>query len=161
MTVISVEKDLENLAVDVVAEFKAPVDRVWQLWADPRKLERWWGPPGYPATFEQHSFEPCGDVTYYMTSPEGEKYRGWWQINSVDPPTSIEFRDGFADSEGKPVQDMPVTMVQVTFSELPDGTRMEMHSVYASREALDQVVEMGMLEGIRLAVGQMDELLAA
>jgi uncharacterized protein YndB with AHSA1/START domain len=160
MTVISVEKDLENLAVDVVAEFKAPVDRVWQLWSDPRKLERWWGPPGYPATFEQHAFEPGGDVTYYMTSPEGEKYRGWWRINAVNPPTSLEFRDGFADSEGKPAEEMPVTTVQVTLSELPEGTRMEMHSVYASREALDQVVEMGMLEGIRLAVGQMDELLA-
>jgi uncharacterized protein YndB with AHSA1/START domain len=42
MTVISVETDHEHLVVTVVSEFEASVERVWELWADPRKLERWW-----------------------------------------------------------------------------------------------------------------------
>ena len=75
MTVISVETDHEHLVVTVVSEFEASVERVWELWADPRKLERWWGPPSYPATFETHHLVPGGQVKYLMTSPEGETAR--------------------------------------------------------------------------------------
>ena len=45
--------------------------RVWQLWADPRLLERWWGPPGFPATFEHHDLTPGGTITYFMSGPDG------------------------------------------------------------------------------------------
>ena len=54
MTVTSVHKDFDNLTLTVVADFDAPTERVWQLWADPRHLERWWGPPSHPATVEAH-----------------------------------------------------------------------------------------------------------
>jgi len=50
MTVTSVDKDLDDLTLTLTADFDAPIERVWELWADPRKLERWWGPPEYPAT---------------------------------------------------------------------------------------------------------------
>ena len=49
MSVISVEKDLDSLSLTLVADFDAPIERVWQLWVDPRQLERWWGPPTHPA----------------------------------------------------------------------------------------------------------------
>ena len=39
MSVISVEKDLDSLSLTLVADFDAPIDRVWELWADPRQLE--------------------------------------------------------------------------------------------------------------------------
>jgi uncharacterized protein YndB with AHSA1/START domain len=100
MSVTSVEKDFDRLTLTVIADFDASPERVWQLWADPRKLERWWGPPSYPATVEQHDLAPGGDVTYFMTSPEGEKYRGWWRVTSVNPPKSLEFTDGFANQDG-------------------------------------------------------------
>ena len=160
MTVMSVEKDLENLAVVLVAEFSAPVEKVWGLWTDPRKLERWWGPPDYPATFEQHDLSAGSDVAYYMTSPTGDKYRGWWQITSVTPPSEITFVDGFADAEGNPNPALPTTNVTVTFTEQSGLTRMVMQSKYGSMEHLNQAVEMGMLQGIRLAADQMDALLA-
>ena len=47
MTVTAVRKDAEALTLTLDAEFEAPAERVWQLWADPRQLERWWGPPTY------------------------------------------------------------------------------------------------------------------
>jgi len=53
MSVTSIEKDFDRLTLVVVADFDATPERVWQLWADPRKLERWWGPPSYPATVQQ------------------------------------------------------------------------------------------------------------
>ncbi|GAA5215480.1 SRPBCC domain-containing protein [Streptomyces sp. BB1-1-1] len=160
MSVTSLDKDLDNLTFTLIADFAAPVERVWELWADPRQLERWWGPPTYPATVEEHDLTPGGDVTYFMTGPEGDKHRGWWRIASVDAPTSLEFTDGFADADGVPSADMPTTTTRVTLTERDGGTRMEMRSAFDTREQMDQLAKMGMEEGLREAVGQMDGLLA-
>jgi uncharacterized protein YndB with AHSA1/START domain len=159
MTVTSVEKDFDSLTLTLVADFDAPIEQVWQLWADPRRLERWWGPPSYPATVEQHDLIPGGDVTYFMTGPGGEKSRGWWRLTSVDPPKSLEFTDGFADQQGKPIADMPTTTVQMQLTQHDGGTRMVVRSVFGSRDHMEQVVNLGGLEGLKQAVGQMDGLL--
>src|SRR5206468_12185633 len=113
MSVTNVTRDLDNLTLTLFADFDAPIERVWQLWADPRQLERWWGPPTYPSTVEQHDLTPGGEVTYYMTGPEGEKHRGWWRITSVNPPKSLEFTDGFADQDGTPIAHMPISTVHM------------------------------------------------
>ncbi len=161
MTVTSVDKDLDSLTLTLIADFDAAVEEVWRLWDDPRQLERWWGPPGYPATVEEHDLSAGGEVTYFMTSPEGERFRGWWRITSVDPPVSLAFEDGFADENGAPVADMPITTVRLQLTEREDGgTRMELCSVFASQEQMEQLLGMGMLEGLRQAVGQMDALLS-
>ena len=44
MSVTSVEKDPESLTMTVTADLDATVERAWQLWADPRQFEQWWGP---------------------------------------------------------------------------------------------------------------------
>ena len=64
MSVIRVDKDFERLSLILVAEFDAPIER-----ADPRQLERWWGPPTHPATVEKHGLSAGGEVTYVMTGP--------------------------------------------------------------------------------------------
>jgi uncharacterized protein YndB with AHSA1/START domain len=160
MSVTSVDKNLDSLTITLVADFDAPIERVWQLWADPRKLERWWGPPSYPATMEKHDLTPGGDVTYFMTGPDGDQPRGWWRVTSVNPPKSLEFTDGFANQDGTPNADMPITRVHMQLTEHSGGTRMELRSVFESREQMEQLVSMGVVEGLQQAVGQMDALLA-
>ncbi|MET0520844.1 MAG: SRPBCC domain-containing protein [Jiangellaceae bacterium] len=160
MSVTSVDKNLDSLTITLVADFDAPIERVWQLWADPRKLERWWGPPSYPATVEKHDLTPGGDVTYFMTGPDGDQPRGWWRVTSVNPPKSLEFTDGFANQDGTPNADMPITRVHMQLTEHGGGTRMELRSVFESREQMEQLVSMGVVEGLQQAVGQMDGLLA-
>ncbi len=161
MSVTSLDKDFDTLTMTLVADFDAPVERVWQLWADPRQLERWWGPPTHPATVEEHDLSPGGTVTYFMTSPEGEKYRGYWQIAAVDAPGSLAFTDGFADQDGAPNPEMPTTTVEMQLTEHGGGTRMELRSAYASKEQMQELIDMGMAEGLQQSVGQMDALLAA
>ena len=161
MTTTTVDHDIDTLSLTLTADFAAPPERVWQLWADPRQLERWWGPPTYPATVEAHDLTPGGQVTYFMTSPEGERYHGWWRIQSVDPHTSLEFADGFADQDGTPNPDMPVTTTRVQLVGHEGGTRMEIHSTFETKEQMEQLLAMGMDEGLREAVGQIDALLAA
>jgi len=160
MTVTSVEKDFDNLTFTLVADFDAPIERVWQLWADPRLLERWWGPPSHPATVEEHDLTLGGAVAYVMTSPEGERYPAWWRITSVDPPKYLEFIDGWADQDGIPIADRSTTTVQVQLTEHEGGTRMQVRSIFDSREQMEQMVSMGATEVFQQTVGQMDALLA-
>ena len=161
MPVISVDKDTDALEMTVVAEFDAPVERTWELWADPRKLERWWGPPSHPATVVDHDLTPGGRVSYFMTSPEGDKYHGWWKVESVDAPRLLQVEDGFADDAGEPNPDMPTTRMRVALADRDGGgTRVTILSTFPSAEALEQMLEMGMEEGMREAMGQMDAVLA-
>lgn len=162
MTVIDIEKNPEARTLTVTARFDAPPARVWQIWADPRQLERWWGPPTYPATVIDYDLTPGGGVTYFMTGPEGDKHHGWWRFVSVDAPHSLEFEDGFADDTGRPNPELPTMAVRVTLD--PDGaaaTRMQVVSTFPTLAAMQQLETMGMVEGMRAAMGQIPDLLAA
>ena len=144
-----------------MADFDAPIDQVWELWSDPRGLERWWGPPTEPATVEKHDLSPGGEVTYLMTGPEGDTHHGVWRVTAVDPPTSLEFTDAFAEPDGMPIADMPVSTVSVRLIERESGTRMKMRLAFESRADMEKLVSTGVVDGLQEAVGQMDALLAA
>ncbi|MCU1379053.1 MAG: Activator of Hsp90 ATPase 1 family protein [Acidimicrobiales bacterium] len=160
MSVTDVHKDTETRTMTITAEFAAPVERVWQLWADPRQLERWWGPPTYPATVVDHDLRPGGTVNYLMTGPEGDQPRGYWRVLAVDAPHHLEFEDGFADEAGVPNPDMPTTTIRVALDEQLDGrTRMAIRTAFPSAEAMDQMIAMGMVEGMTEAISQIDDLL--
>jgi uncharacterized protein YndB with AHSA1/START domain len=161
MTGTSVRKDPEALTMTVEVELDVPVERAWQLWADPRQLERWWGPPTWPATFEQHDVVIGGRSSYYMTGPEGEKARGWWRFVALDEPRRLEFEDGFSDESGAPDASMPTIQVRVDLEEAGPGTRMTITSRFDTADQMEQVVQMGMVEGMTAAMGQIDGLLAA
>jgi uncharacterized protein YndB with AHSA1/START domain len=158
VSLTNVEKDFDSLSLTLTADFDAPVERVWQLWADPRQLERWWGPPTYPATVERHDLTPGGDVTYFMTGPGGETIRGWWRVTAVDAPRSLEFTDGFADRHGTPIES-PVTTVKVRLHDRDDGTRMVLRFTFASRDHMDQLERRGAFAVFPQSVGQMDLVL--
>jgi uncharacterized protein YndB with AHSA1/START domain len=160
MTITSVDTDYDSLAINLIADFDNPIDQVWELWSDPRKLERWWGPPGYPATVERHALAPGGEVTYFMTGPEGDQHRGMWRVTSVDPPTSLQFTDAFADSDGAPLEDSPVSEISIRLLEHEGGTRMEMRMTFETREDMERIVDLGTVEGLKQAVSQIDGLLA-
>jgi uncharacterized protein YndB with AHSA1/START domain len=161
MTVTNVHKDLSALTMIVHAEFDADVDRVWRLWADPRELERWWGPPTFPATVVAHDLSPGAAVTYFMTGPSGETHHGWWRVLEVDPPRRLRVEDGFGDAQGAPDPAMPTMTAEFVLSSRDGGgTRVTITSAYKTREQMEQLLRMGMEEGLRAAMGQMDALLA-
>jgi len=162
MTVTNVSKDADALTLTITSEFDATVERVWQVWADPRQLEQWWGPPTYPATVVEHDLTPGGTVTYFMTGPEGDQPHGYWRVVAVDAPRLLELEDGFADDTGAPNADLPVTTTRVALAErLGGGTTMSIETTFPSAEAMEQMSAMGMEEGMTEAMGQLDGLLAA
>ena len=161
MTVTAVRKNPDALAMTITTELDASPERVWQLWSDPRQLERWWGSPTYPATFTTHDLAPGSRVEYHMTGPTGDQPRGYWDILEADPPRLLVFRDGFANEDGTPNEQLPRNEGRVTIEPISEGrTRMSIESRFPSVAAMEQILAMGMEEGLTQAVGQIDAILA-
>ena len=162
MTVTAIEKDPENLTMTLTAEFDASPERVWQLLADPRQLERWWGPPEYPATFTKHDLTPGARVEYHMTGPEGDTPKGYWTILEVEPPHRLRAEDGFANQDGSNNDEMPGPGgMEFRIESIGGGrTRMSIESTFPDTQAMEALLAMGQEEGMRDAVGQIDAILA-
>jgi len=160
MTVISTTKDPATLTLTLVADFDASPDRVWEVWEDPRKLERWWGPPRYPATFTRHDFVVGGESRYFMTGPAGEKHRGWWRLDAIEKPHRLEFASGFAGDDGEPVPGVDPMPSYVAFEAVDGGTRMTAVTCFVSVEQMETMLGMGMQEGLTQAIDQIDALVA-
>jgi uncharacterized protein YndB with AHSA1/START domain len=159
MTVISTLTDPRALNLTVVAEFAASPEQVWGVWENPRQLERWWGPPTYPATFTRHDFAVGGESRYHMTGPDGDTPRGYWRMVAIDEPKRIEFANGLAGDDGEPRSDIEPMAAHVTLEAFDGGTRMTVVSVFVDEAQMKILIDMGMAEGMTQAVSQIDDLL--
>lgn len=155
MPLISVTKDAATLTLTVVGDYPVPQQRLWDAFADPRQLERFWGPPAFPATFTRHDFKVGGRAEYYLTLPEGNKWSGSWKFTAVNPISSFEAHDGDDNAED---ENMPAGMT-FTFETTPTGSRMTIVTRFSSVEAMEQTIP-SMEEGLRAAMPQLDAVLA-
>lgn len=160
MPIESVTSNTDDLTLTAIGVYPVPVERLWAAWADPRQLERFWGPPQWPATFTRHDMREGGRSEYFMSGPNGECSHGYWIFEEVDPPRAFAVRDGFADPDGTPSDAMPGTQMRLTFEATPTGSRFVAVSRFPSLEAMEKLVAMGMKEGLSLALAQMDDVLA-
>ena len=160
MTVLRVDKNPNARTMAVTAEFDAPVDSVWQLWANPRLLERWWGPPDFPTTVQHHDLTPGGKVTYVMASPEGDKVPGDWNIVEVDAPRWLVIEDADVDEDGMPNDGNDVTRMEIAIAAEGDKTRMVVTSFFASTVGMEHVLASGFEDGMQQVIAGIDALLA-
>jgi uncharacterized protein YndB with AHSA1/START domain len=160
MPIVEIRKDTQALTMTVVAQFAAPVARVWSAYADPRQLERFWGPPEWPATFTRHDFTVGGRSEYVMNGPNGKTSRGFWEFLSIDEPQAFEVKDGFLGESGTEASDMPTMRMRFTFEPHDGGTRMVTVTTFPSLEALEQLLKMGMEDGMKAAMAQIDAVVA-
>lgn len=160
MPITSVEKDLDALTMTITADFPVPVRRLWDAYVDPRQIERFWGPPGWPATFTRHDVFPGGRSDYYMTGPDGERSAGFWEFLAVDEGRSFTVRDGFAHDDGSPNTEMPTMEMTARFEATDAGSRVVFVTSFGSLEQLEELIEMGMEEGTKAAMGQIDQVVA-
>jgi uncharacterized protein YndB with AHSA1/START domain len=160
MPIVSVTKDAGALTMTVVAQFDAPLRRLWDAYLDPRMLERFWGPPTYPAVFTRHDGCVGGRSEYAMTGPDGDVSRGYWEWAAVDEGRSFEVRNGFANADGTPNQAMPSMRMVFAFEPVDGGSRMSTTTYFRSAEELQTLLGMGMEQGMTEAMGQIDVVLA-
>jgi uncharacterized protein YndB with AHSA1/START domain len=160
MPVTSIDKNVDQLTLTIVAEFPVPIARLWDAYVDPRQIERFWGPPTYPAAFLRHDAAVGGRSVYRMTGPTGDEHYGCWEWTHVNAHSSFDVIDWFADETGAPNTDMPGMRVSFAFEETADGSRLTTISSFDSIEQLQQLLEMGMLEGTKQAMAQIDDVLS-
>jgi uncharacterized protein YndB with AHSA1/START domain len=171
MPVTDVQKDLDALTMTMTAEFDAGVERLWELWADPRQLERWWGPPSHPTTFTEHELTPGARTAYYMTGPDGQRTHGWWRIAEVEEPHRLLIFDD--DEAGRASAGAPAEVqtlgdrgsdgigaMEVTLSESGGRTTMVVETRFTDRESMEETLETGAEQGMREVLAQIDALLA-
>ncbi len=155
MPLTSVTKDAAKLILTVVGDFPVSQQRLWDAFADPRQLERFWGPPFAPATFTHHDFKVGGRAEYFLALPDGGRWSGSWKFTAVNPISSFEAHDGEDNAED---ENMPAGM-KFTFEATPTGSRMTIVTRFSSVEAMEQTIP-GMEQGLRAAMPQLDAVLA-
>jgi uncharacterized protein YndB with AHSA1/START domain len=159
MPVTDITTDADNLTMTLTADFDASASRLWDALTDPRQLERFWGPPGWPATFTQFEFTVGGRARYHMTSPHGEASRGSWEFLNIDAPASFEVIDSFVGDDGQPLDGFPAMRMTFTVDGTDARSRLTNTTYFTSLDALEQVVAMGAVEGSRMAISQLDAVL--
>lgn len=160
MPITSVTSDPQTLTLTVVGDYPVSVERLWEAYSDPRQLERFWGPETWPAKFTRHDFVVGGQAHYTMTGPDGATSSGWWRFLAIERPRLIEIEDGFSARDGSPDTSMPSMRMTFTFEATTSGARFVGVTRFASLESMEQLVKMGMVEGLRSAMGQLDTVLA-
>jgi len=155
MPLTSVAKDLATLTLTVVGDYPVSQQRLWDAFADPRQLERFWGPPFAPATFTRHDFKVGGRAEYFLALPDGGRWSGSWKFTAVNPISSFEAHDGEDNAED---ENMPAGM-KFTFAATPTGSRITVVTRFSSVEAMEQTIP-GMEPGLRAAMPQLDAVLA-
>ncbi|WP_314853785.1 SRPBCC family protein [uncultured Microbacterium sp.] len=159
MPVTDITTDPENLTMTLVADAAAPVERLWQAFTTPDQLARFWGPPGWPARFTSFDLRPGGRVDYHMTSPQGQRSGGSWEVLSVDEGRSFEVNDSFVGDDGEKLEGFPSMRMVFSFEPTDAGSRLTNTTYFTSAEALEQVVALGAIEGSRMAMNQLDVVL--
>lgn len=159
MPVTDITTDAENLTMTLVADASASVDRLWKAFTDPTQLSRFWGPPGWPATFTTFDLRPGGRAEYHMTSPQGQRSGGAWEVLNVEEGRSFEVLDSFVGEDGEKLEGFPSMRMVFTFESTDAGSRLVNTTYFTSAEALEQVVAMGAVEGSRMAMDQLDAVL--
>jgi len=160
MPITSVTSDASARTLTIIADYAVPVERLWAAYADPRQIERFWGPPTWPATFTRHDMAKGGWSHYHMTGPDGTKSAGWWRYIDVIEGRRLVLDDGFTGPDGQPNLEMPTMKMVFDFESTPTGSRFVSVTTFPSVESMEELIKMGMMEGMRSAMGQIDAVLA-
>ncbi len=143
----------------------APKDKVWEAWTTAEQFAKWWGPRGWKTTVKQFDFTPNGSLLYGMKC-EDENQKEWFGQESwgksvyatISPRDSFSYVDYFCDSDGNVTEGMPVANVVIEFTEVESGTKIYSISTFESEQELNQILEMGMEQGIKETWDRLTEL---
>jgi uncharacterized protein YndB with AHSA1/START domain len=163
---VKITKDLENNTLIIEREFDAPKENVWRAYADREWFEKWWGPEGWETTAKEFDFVPGGRILYDMKcvdENQGEWFNqsswGLMVIDSVDTPNSFSYTDYFSDENGAINQEMPSLKITNEFIEENGKTKLVSRSIADSAEQIEQLIKMGMVDGITSQMRKLDQLL--
>lgn len=153
--------DKENNTMTVKRGFAANKQLVWDCYTKSELLDQWFAPKPLTTKTKFMDFSEGGHWHYAMVDPDGQEYWGRMDYETIQPIDNFTSLDGFCDETGALNPDLPRSKWVVTFTDELDHTVVQTLVSYTSTEALEQVIEMGMKEGMTSALERLDELLLA
>lgn len=146
---------VEDKVLILEREFNAPRELVFQAFTQAEHLKHWWGPKGWTLPVCTVDFR-VGGVWHYCMKCEDKNQGDFYGMESwgksvykeIVVPEKIVAVDYFSDAEGNEAPNMPATLVTLEFIETENGTKVINRGEYASPEGLQQVMDMGMLQGV-------------
>lgn len=109
--------------------FRAPRARLFDAWADPTRLTRWFGPKGFTSTFEQFDLRPGGVWRFVLHGPNGANYRNESVFVEIVPPQRIVFDHVSA----------PIFQATATFAEQAGGTELTYRMRFPTAALRDKI----------------------
>lgn len=138
--------------------YNAPKQLVFDMFQNPL-VSLWWGPESWPMKESEMDFQVGGTWLYEMIGPDGTEAWATATYEEIDAPNKIVYRDAFCDADGTINESLPKGLITITFSEVNGQTTLQLLAAYESVEKRQQIVGMGMLEGMKDTWSQLDRIL--
>jgi uncharacterized protein YndB with AHSA1/START domain len=142
----------------VTRTFDAPARIVFEAWTKPELLKRWWAPKSFGVSlFECEQDLRVGGAyrfAFGRDPKDPEMFSG--QYLEVDPPSRLVLTQLY-----ERMSDVGDVVVTADFEENQGRTRLTLHQLFPSKEALEGALASGMERGMRVTLDQLDELVAS
>lgn len=149
----TVERKSERELV-VTRTVNGPARIVFEAWATPELFKRWWAPKSFGVTMLSCEMDIRTGGTYRLLmghSSSEQPMAFFGRYIEVTPPSRIVWTNDEGDGDG--------AVTTVTFEERGGETRVVVHDLYPSKEALDDAIASGSTGGFSEQFEQLDELL--
>ena len=150
----NVERTSERELV-VARTINGPARIVFDAWTKPELFQRWWVPKSFPISLQSCELDVRVGGGYRLTfGYEGQTMEFFGRYLEVTPPSRLVWTNDEGDDAGQ--------VTTVTFEDQGDRTRLVVHELYPSKDALDEAIASGSsgMDGLPEQLQQLDELLA-
>jgi uncharacterized protein YndB with AHSA1/START domain len=151
----TVERRSERELV-VTRTFDAPARIVFQAWTTPELLKRWWAPKSFGVSFISCEADVRAGGTYrfvFSHAASAQPMAFFGRYLEVTPHSRLVWTNDEGGEGG--------AVTTVTFEEKGGQTRVVLHDLHPSKEALDEAIASGSTSGCGETFEQLDELLLA
>ena len=150
--------DKEAKTVTITKEFAAELSLVWDAYTRAELLDQWWAPKPMTSRTKVMDFEVGGRRFYAMVSPEGAERWAVQKYTSITPKTNFKIFNTFADKDEN--LELPGSDWDLNFSEHDGKTTVSVSIYNESLERLERQIEGGFIEGTKMQLQNLEELLA-
>ena len=113
----------------------APRELVFEAFTAVRHLSQWWGPEGFTTTTRAFEFRVGGEWDFVMHGPDGTDYQEWISWTEIVVPERIALLHGESRDDPNAFESV------LTFGRDGAATRIEMLTVFPTKELRDEAVE--------------------
>ena len=149
--------DKEAKTVYITKEFDAELSLVWDAYTKAELLDQWWAPKPMTSRTKVLDFEVGGRRFYAMVSPEGVERWVLQKYTSITPKTNFKLFNAFADADEN--LELPGSDWDLNFTEQDGKTKVSISIYNESLERLERMIEFGFVEGTKMQLKNLEELL--